>query len=1424
MTSGKHADKIPDWAKDILAMDGERSGIAVNREVDLERATQFSDKNSRSLNYVIPELLSKIHHELYVNRTGDVNSKPLTYDFERGKFVTSKERQQQLANSIVSKRTVETTQGQVEDIFKEIDPEGKLDKDTREEIARNIYSANKNGSFFDRDEMMRTVGNEKAAELLSNYVAKDGKQYHENRMSKLFGRVGGNNGEVQDLIQELIDNGRHGELADLGIVDLKSGRINLDVVRKMELGQWKLPEDPTQAPGQPGQPGRPGGPRPPRGLPGTRQGGFLNLDMFSRQQNQNNPATGPGGASLEDLTKAFKEALGSSGGGSNAGMQEKLVKAISEASGKTELTEIRDILKRIEEKGIQGGGIMTPEMLEQYMGQRFGGFFGRAGQMGRGAMGKLGGWLKGGFTGSMGASKKVGGWLKGKGGSALNWLGEQKDKFDLYIGNEVEPRLSKAKLEAGRYVDEATGKVITKFEDIKGNIKDLDTGEIVLRATEIKSAILKNMETGKSVLVRLTGWGKKSIQFTMAKAKEMAGKLLSLGTSTYGMAWTGVKKAYEFLTDGPQDVYLKDNYETPVLLKRVMAQGLYFDKESLDAITKVSQIKGPVVDNENNVLITKEDLHNGIYDKNGQEIKSGFDRVLQFVGGSIKKTIGTYKKILGGAKDMGARAMGWLKGLFGFDSPFTVFSSRTNDILSAIYGLLNDRLPGEKSPDLDTIVQRSSSSGGAAGAAAKAPGAFKKAFQEAKEKFGKTKDKAKARAEELYENRDEHWEKARDEVSKKTGRVRGQAKEGWEKLYQLMDERLPGAKKKIFGDSDGDGDRDGDIDDIRSKRQKAKDAAKEAKDKAIEKVKGTSVYAAFAKLLADRKKKEEEEEEEGDEEDGIGLDDILGEGGDEDGGSDEGLTDEEKRKKKARDAKRKRRLKRLRGNQPRGRMGRGWDKLKGKLTPRSGSLLGRGASAVGRAGGAVVRGGAASANAVGGLARGAGAAARGLGPTGLRLAGVAGRVAMMGAGSLIGGGLTSASLFTGGLSMLGSVLGMTATAVGAIISSPITVPLLAAAAIGTAGYFAYKWLTKPDPQPIEKVRLVQYGWKVNDIEAYKKMKTLEQKVASATVFKGENAEFDSKKLNIPDLMKVFDLDPSNQDHAKKFIDWFANRFRPIYLNHRALIKIVQSPKELESVDENKPELKKRYLEQCLFPGDHYSITTSPIKDQTYLFTSQGTAERQIAEAKLEVEKEGAKKPEEKKTGVAGAASAVAAKVADTAARAKRDLGLEKKKDDATKSAGVPNKIGGDSEKTAAMNRLKAATTGAASMGPGAGPGDPLNGPAGANGQPAGPPKSKDVKPKSGDAEKVKAELIKNMPRFGITTVNQQAAILGNVEHESGFQPISENLNYKPQTLQKLWPNRFPDAATAQDLRRTHGQRRAKRRLGLPRSWSNPNHR
>lgn len=53
-------------------------------------------------------------------------------------------------------------------------------------------------------------------------------------------------------------------------------------------------------------------------------------------------------------------------------------------------------------------------------------------------------------------------------------------------------------------------------------------------------------------------------------------------------------------------------------------------------------------------------------------------------------------------------------------------------------------------------------------------------------------------------------------------------------------------------------------------------------------------------------------------------------------------------------------------------------------------------------------------------------------------------------------------------------------------------------------------------------------------------------------------------------------------------------------------------------------------------------------------------------------------------------------------------------------------------------------------------------------------------------------LNETFERFDISTPRQQAAFIGQCGHECGnFRIFEENLNYRAETLMKLWPKRFP---------------------------------
>lgn len=59
-------------------------------------------------------------------------------------------------------------------------------------------------------------------------------------------------------------------------------------------------------------------------------------------------------------------------------------------------------------------------------------------------------------------------------------------------------------------------------------------------------------------------------------------------------------------------------------------------------------------------------------------------------------------------------------------------------------------------------------------------------------------------------------------------------------------------------------------------------------------------------------------------------------------------------------------------------------------------------------------------------------------------------------------------------------------------------------------------------------------------------------------------------------------------------------------------------------------------------------------------------------------------------------------------------------------------------------------------------------------------------------------LNETFDHFGITTVDEQAAFIGEYSYESEhFTKLEENLNYRPETLHQLWPKRFPTLEFAQ---------------------------
>ena len=659
---------------------------------DLNRPTQVTGQDTKSLREIIPGLLSRIHREIRIFRTGDNNTPLLTYDFERNRFSNDKEVGKSIRNRFGN---AEETQRGINNIIDHVDRNGTLNEAQRKELSQELI-----GRVYDhRSLTMEKLANasnwkgenaEAFADVFKRYgkIGADGKMGMNRRTNKrqssfihsLRSTVSAN-GDPRAFVQEMINMGQHDVLLRSGMLDA-SGRINIENVKKYLAGYdvdglGDLDEmnstgvttnaniNVQQAPNKP--------------VMSTPQQPALDLTSLEKMLK----------GSFADLGKAISE---KSAPGANEVAFSGFEAPMNQAN--ETLLRIEDILMNLDSltsmhytfvSGDETGGKSYTSLLH-HLGDKAAGAAGAVAGAVRDAAGTVAGAASSAYRRARPMARRVGRKLFARARRLKNKVVDFWEN-DILVGLEEKPRLIAAVLKNGGYFDAATGKVIKSFKDIKGDVKDA-AGRIVLRAEEIGDAYEVGELGRKLSEIIGSAWSKikNGVGFLTNFIPNSARSLMNRGRAA-------VKYAKNLLP--PYDVYVKGNMEKPLLYATMFKLGKYRSKKTNKVLTHPRDIDGEVLDENDNIVVNEDHLKEGLVDVRGGKVSSVASRIWARVGG---KVINAFKMV----KDIGADAFKWIGGKIKDSAAFIknmisgridigIYSKRTSDILEEIRDFMTDR-------------------------------------------------------------------------------------------------------------------------------------------------------------------------------------------------------------------------------------------------------------------------------------------------------------------------------------------------------------------------------------------------------------------------------------------------------------------------------------------------------------------------------------------------------------------------------------------------------------------------------------------------------------------------------------------------------------------------------------------------------------
>lgn len=195
------------------------------------------------------------------------------------------------------------------------------------------------------------------------------------------------------------------------------------------------------------------------------------------------------------------------------------------------------------------------------------------------------------------------------------------------------------------------------------------------------------------------------------------------------------------------------------------------------------------------------------------------------------------------------------------------------------------------------------------------------------------------------------------------------------------------------------------------------------------------------------------------------------------------------------------------------------------------------------------------------------------------------------------GGLALSAAMTPGIGLGGLASGL-GTAATFLATNPIGWAILGTAAVGAAGYGLYK-LLKNDTKINDKVkaRLLMYGF--NPDEDEKKAKIIlkfENMLDEAVRFVNGQISIDESKIDIEEVMELFEVDKEDKEHTANWTYWYNSRFKSVFTKTMSVLKGINSKYSAKDAYDLKDQEEYKYYVGIKPKPGEYNSTQSPFKD------------------------------------------------------------------------------------------------------------------------------------------------------------------------------------------------------------------------------------